>query len=83
MVGWQHPRLVRPRTRRSRLPQDWPPRVFRGHRPSIRYRSFLDQHVLLAYLIIIVCTFPEGETIVIIAGLAAQDWTPRHLRHAR
>jgi len=37
---------------------------------------FLDQHVLLAYVVILVWTFFEGETIVILAGIASQDWTP-------
>ena len=38
--------------------------------------DFLDAHYVLAYFIIVVWTFLEGETIVIIAGMAAQDWSP-------
>ncbi|RPI59921.1 MAG: DedA family protein, partial [Planctomycetaceae bacterium] len=37
---------------------------------------FLNNHEMLAYLIIIAWTFLEGETIVIIAGIAAQDFQP-------
>lgn len=38
--------------------------------------KFLDAHIVLAYFIIVAWTFLEGETIVIIAGMAAQDWSP-------
>lgn len=38
--------------------------------------NYLDAHVYLAYLIILVWTFIEGETIVIIAGFAAIDGSP-------
>lgn len=37
---------------------------------------FLDAHYVLAYFIILVWTFLEGETIVVIAGIAAQGWNP-------
>jgi membrane protein DedA with SNARE-associated domain len=36
----------------------------------------IDAHGLLPYFIILVWTFFEGETIVLIAGFAAQDGTP-------
>ncbi len=38
--------------------------------------AFLDNHAYLAYLVILVWTFIEGETIVIIAGFAAIDGSP-------
>jgi membrane protein DedA with SNARE-associated domain len=38
--------------------------------------QILDAHPYLAYLILLVWTFFEGETIVIIAGFAARDGNP-------
>ena len=38
--------------------------------------NWLDHHVILTYFVVLVWTFIEGETIVIVAGFAASDWTP-------
>ncbi len=38
--------------------------------------NFLDTHYYWAYVVLLVWTFLEGETIVIIAGIAAQDGKP-------
>ena len=37
---------------------------------------FLNEHLILAYVVIVVWTFFEGETIVILAGIASKDGTP-------
>ncbi len=54
---------------------DWFHQIIEFLKPD-NISIFLNEHVMMAYLVILVWTFFEGETIVIIAGAAAVDWSP-------